>query len=366
MYSPFPYDKLPDQDEFFGRSKELESLSSIVEYSNNALLFSKRRMGKSSLVKALFHKYEKSRICLYIDIFDIATKEDFALHLLRSLANYNSKKFTLQTAIKNLTNLFKRVRFEPTIDTNTLEYSIKPSIASLSFEEMCEEFFASLDTLSKESKIILAIDEFQQIASITDVKLDALLRKHIQSRSNISYLFLGSKRHLLTSLFEYKAPLYEMANHMELGALDLADIFEYAKKHIDLSFEICEYIFELSDGETKLIQQILHLLYIQKVAVDEKSQVDSVLSEIIASKDSSYRLLFDTLSNNQKIALKVLGKYKSGIFTQSVLDEFNIKKQTLQSSVDALFRSELIDKNADRYFIPDRVLELWVERRLTN
>ncbi|MDX9814338.1 MAG: ATP-binding protein [Sulfurimonas sp.] len=362
MYSPFPYDRLPSKDEFFGRAKELEKLEALVDYSNNALIFSKRRMGKSSLIHALFEKYDKKYICLYTDIFDITSKEDFISNLLKALSNHTSKKFELKNAIKKLSQLFKRVRFEPTIDTNTLEYSIKPNIISLGFEEMMEEFFNSLNELSKTSKIILAIDEFQQIAKITDVNLDAILRKYIQNRSNISYIFLGSKRHILTSLFEYKAPLYEMATHMELQALNLEDIFEYSKKYLDISFEMCEYLYLKSDGETKLIQQILHLLYIQKEKTVSKEQINSALKEIISSKDSSYRLLFDTLGNNQKIALKIVGKYKSGIFAQAVLEEFNIKKQTLQSSVEALFKNELIDKNDDRYFIPDRVFELWVER----
>ena len=361
MYSPFPYDRLPSKNEFFGRQDELENLSKIVNYSNNALIYSKRRMGKSSLIKALYEKYDKEYICLYTDIFDITSKEDFISSLLKSLANYN-KKFDLKNAIKNLTSLFKRVRFEPTIDANTLEYSIKPNITSLTFEDMIEDFFNSLEQLSKTSKIIIAIDEFQQIANITDVKIDAILRKYIQNRTNISYIFLGSKRHILTSLFEYKAPLYEMATHIELKALRLEDIFDYAKKHIDISFEMCEYLYILSDKETKLIQQILHLLYISKTTISSREQIDLAFEEVINSKDSSYRLLFDTLGNNQKIALKIVGKYKSGIFSQSVLKEFNIKKQTLQSSVEALFKSELIDKNDDRYFIPDRTFELWVER----
>ncbi|MFW2592371.1 hypothetical protein ACN5PC_10715, partial [Aliarcobacter butzleri] len=92
---------------------------------------------------------------------------------------------------------------------------------------------------------------------ITDVKLDAMMRKYIQERQNISYIFLGSKRHLLTSLFEYKSPLYELATHFELKPLKLEDIFEYAKKYLDISFEMCQYVYERSDGETKMIQQIL-------------------------------------------------------------------------------------------------------------
>ena len=59
---------------------------------------------------------------------------------------------------------------------------------------MIEDFFNSLEQLSKTSKIIIAIDEFQQIANITDAKIDAILRKYIQNRTNISYIFFGFKK----------------------------------------------------------------------------------------------------------------------------------------------------------------------------
>ncbi len=359
MNSPFPCDRLPTKNEFFGRADEFEKLSTIAKYSNNLLIHSKRRMGKSSLIKSFFEQNSADYLCIYVDIFDITSKEDFAKQLLKALSN--AGKFDIKIAIKNLTTLFKRVRVEPTIDPNTLEYSIKPIVSTLSFDEMMEDFFYSLNELSKTNKIILAIDEFQQIANITDVKLDAILRKYIQERENISYIFLGSKRHLLTSLFEYKAPLYELATHYELQPLKIKDIFGYAKNYLKITFEMCEYLYQRSDGETKMVQQILHLLYIQKEQTVDKNKIDEVTKEIINSKDGSYKLLFDTLGNNQKIALKIVGKYKSGVFALPILTEFNIKKQTLQSSIDTLAKKELIDKEDERYFIPDRTFELWVE-----
>ncbi|MDD3467680.1 MAG: ATP-binding protein [Campylobacterales bacterium] len=360
MNSPFPYDRLPASEQFFGRTVELQKLTEIVKYSNNLLVYSKRRMGKSSLIKNFLAQNSEEYLCIYVDIFDITSKEDFAYALLKALSN--ARKFDIKLAIKSLTSLFKRVRVEPTIDPNTLEYSIKPVVSTLSFEEMMEDFFGSLCELSKSQKIILAIDEFQQITTITDMKLDAFLRKHIQERQNISYIFLGSKRHLLTSLFEYKAPLYEMATHYMLRPLSVEAIFEYAQKYLSITMEMCEHIYALSEGETKMIQQVLHLLYIHKDESVSKELVGSVVDEIINSKDSSYRLIFDTLGNNQKLALKIVGKYKSGVFNSSILSQYNIKKQTLQSSIDALFKKELIDKDDDKYFIPDRTFELWVER----
>lgn len=360
MSSPFPYDSLSTDEKFFGRSDELERIEKIVQYSNNLLVHSKRRMGKSSLIKYFLEHHQDNHLCIYVDIFDITSKEDFAKSLLKALSN--AQKIDLKSAIKNLTSFFKRVRVEPTIDTKTLEYSIKPIVATLSFTEMMDDFFHTLGQLNKKQQIILAIDEFQQIASIKDVKLDSLLRKYIQGRQNISFVFLGSKRHLLTSLFAYKAPLYELATHFELQPLQIEDISDYSAKFLDVDKKLISYIYEISDGETKMIQHLLHLLYIRKKGAITKAQIDESLKEIINSKDSSYKIVFDTLNNNQKTALKIVAKYKKGFFAGTVLNEYNIKKQTLQSSVESLFKKELIDKENDSYFIPDRTFELWLER----
>ena len=360
MISPFPYDSLSTDEQFFGRGDELERIAKIVQYSNNLLIHSKRRMGKSSLINYFLETHQDSYLCIYVDIFDVSSKEDFVKSLLKALSN--AQNIDLKSAVKNLTFFFKRVRVEPTIDTKTLEYSIKPIVATLSFAEMMDDFFYALDQLSKKQPIILAIDEFQQIAAIKDVKLDSLLRKYIQQRKNISFVFLGSKRHLLTSLFAYKAPLYELATHFELQPLQIVDISDYSSRFLDIDKKLIAYIYEKSDGETKMIQHVLHLLYIRKKGAVTKTQIDESVKEIINSKDSSYKIVFDTLNNNQKTALKIVGKYKKGFFAGSVLNEYNIKKQTLQSCVESLFKKELIDKEDDGYFIPDRTFELWVER----
>jgi AAA+ ATPase superfamily predicted ATPase len=362
MKSPFLYDAIALKDNFFGRNSEIEEMEKVVKYSNNLLIFSKRRMGKTTLVRNFLERKKDEYICIYTDIFDVTSKEEFALSLLKALTS--SRKISLKSAIKSLGTLFKRVRLEPTIDVNTLEYSIKPIIATLSFEQMMEDFFYAVTVLAKNQKIIIAIDEFQEIDNIKDMKLDAFLRKYIQSRDNISYIFLGSKRHLLTSLFEYKAPLFGLANHFELLPLKIEEVKKYTKKYLDINDEVLEYIYEVSDGETKLLLHILHLLFIDKKKSISKENIDEAISDIILSKDTTYRMLFDTLNNNQKLALKIIGRYEKGFFSQVVLNEFNIKKQTLKSSINSLLKKELIDKEDDVYFIPDRALELWVKQLL--
>ncbi len=54
-----------------------------------------------------------------------------------------------------------------------------------------------------------------------------------------------------------------------------------------------------SDCETKIIQQILYLLYIQKEKKITKEEINTVIKEIINSKDFNYKLLFYTLENGE-------------------------------------------------------------------
>lgn len=360
MQSPFAYDRLPKKGEFYGRAQELKHINQAIGHGTNLLIHSKRRMGKSALIQQALELQNDETLCLYADIFHITSKESFAQSLLGALAS--AHKDDLKITLKKLAGLFKRVRVEPVIDPHTFEYSIRPVVATLSFEEMFSDFFDGLQTLAQKQRVVVAIDEFQQITDIKDVRLDALLRQHLQQRQNISWIFLGSKRHLLTSLFEYKAPLYDMATHCELSALSIDEIEAYVTQHLTIDRPHIKQVYEKADGETKLIQNVFHLLYLQKEEPVTTERIDTAINEIIASKDASYRMLYDTLSHNQKAALKIIGKHKKAVYSAPVLQEYHIKKQTLQSAIDALLGKELIDRDNDRFFLPDRTLELWVER----
>ena len=358
MKTPFNYDNIAKDDNFFGRDKELLKLNDIAKYSNNILIYSKRRMGKTTLVKK-FLDTNDDYLPIYVDIFDITSKESFAKSLLKSLSN--STKLDLKNAIKKFTNLFKRVRVEPTINSETLEYSIKPIVTTLSFEEMIEDFFTTLTAIAKEKSVVIAIDEFQQIDTIKDVRIDAILRSYVQNRANITFILLGSKRHTLTELFSYKAPLYELAEHYELKGLEIDELYNYSKSYLNISRENIIYIHEQSDGETKLILHVLHLLFTREKEIT-KSLINEIILEIISSKDASYRMVYDMLNNNQKTALKVVANYGNGFYAKEVLSEFNINKQSLQSAISSLFDKELVDKSGEIYFIPDRTFELWVSK----
>lgn len=362
----FPYETIASDEVFFGRDKEIEQINQFIESSNNLIVFSKRRLGKSSLINEVIFRLEQQKediLCIYVDIYDITSAEDFATLLLQGLIS--SHKGNIKSSIKKLTKLFKRARVEPTFDPNTMKYGIKPIVTALTFEELLEDFFQSLFSIANDKKIVIAIDEFQQISTIKDKKIDALFRKYVQSTQskNISYIFLGSKRHLLTSLFEYSSPMYELATPLELNPIKIEAIYDYVQKFLSVDRNIIKFIYNLCDGETKLMQHIFFLLYIKyKDNKIDEDIVEDVLSEILSYKTSMYRALLDTFTVNQKKSLKLLLKYKNKLFSRDILNEQSLSKNVMQSSINSLLDREILDKQDDIFFIPDRTFELWGKR----
>ncbi len=362
----FPYETIASNEEFFGRDDEVAIINDSIDNSSNLVIFSKRRMGKSSLVKEVMLRIEETRkdiLCIYTDVYDMTSAEDFATLLLQGLTS--AYKGDMVDTLKKLTSLFKRTRVEPTFNANTAEYGIKPIVTALTLEEQLDDFFESLYKISKEKKIVVAIDEFQQISTIKDKKIDALFRKYVQDKrcKNISFIFLGSKRHMLTSLFEYNAPMFELATPLELLPLHLDDIYNYASLHLKVDEDTIKYIYNLCDGETKLMQHIFFLLYSKhKEKAISTDIVEDIVAEILSYKTSLYRALLDTFTINQKKALKLILKYKNGLFSKAVLDEQSLSKNVMQSSINSLIEREILDKNDDIYFIPDRAFELWGKR----
>jgi len=358
--NPFPYETFATGQTFIGRVNERALIKSHILNSTNLCIISKRRMGKSSLIKEVFRELGDTNICIYADVFDITSKEDFANILLKEASN--SIKGSIQDVAIQLRSIFKRVIPDFSIDSSGTPH-IKPGTKSLDFDEMIVDFFTLVFKLSQKQKVVIAIDEFQQIALIKDSKIDALMRKYMQEPNNISYIFLGSKKHLLIELFKYKSPLYEMATPVLLGSIDSKDISEYVKDYINISDELIDEIIEICDKETKMMQHVFHILYDRYKDINiNRENIISTIDELINAKDASYRVIYGEMSLNQKKALKVISQNSQNIYTKSTLDEYKIQKESLSSALKQLFKKEFIDKEDEKWFIPDRAFEIWCSR----
>ena len=364
MFNPFVYEGFATGELFCSRDKDIAFLKEIVSYSNNLVLFSKRRMGKSSLLQELIlNKLPNDEyICIYIDLFEISSKLDFLRLTTKQTAN--ALPFTINSGISELIKVFKNISFGIDINSADGSLSFNPKLNASDFDDAIDDYFVSLNNYINKSnkKAIVIFDEFQQIVNIKDKKIDAIIRKHIQSHKNISYIFSGSKKHLLTKLFsDIKAPLYQMATFKELDPIDENDFLMFANKRLKypINIEVFNYIYNLCGYESKLIQEMFFHIYKDNIKNIDNEIVDKIIAEIIDEKASSFRLIYDMLSNSKKTALKILSQTKN-IYSSAMLEKYDITKPTLQSALKKLAQEEdLIEQKDNKFIFDNKLFELW-------
>src|SRR5690606_29466907 len=113
------------------------------------------------------------------------------------------------------------------------ELTGKPSISIEPGDQRNEaattrEIFRILN--EQDRTIFLAIDEFQQIATFEDARMDALLRTELQRSNKVRCIFSGSQRHMLMDLFnDAKKPFYGSADQLELKRIDRETYAKFAQ-----------------------------------------------------------------------------------------------------------------------------------------
>ena len=133
--NPITIDLSNFPDRFDEKSRQL------VITKNRNFFFGKNGTGKSTITNTIKTQFDSSTDVYIFNGFEEIVGEN---HELKAIA-LGTENVSIQKDIDKIT-----------IDINTLEYSIKPNITSLSFEEMCEDFFTSLDKLSKNTCVFIS------------------------------------------------------------------------------------------------------------------------------------------------------------------------------------------------------------------
>lgn len=373
MKNPFVFSKLVKGENFCDR-KELLVLKKYIENAQNVVLFSKRRYGKSSLIKELFENHlSDDFLCIYADIYAINDENSLAGVLYKSSAS--AFKLDFSSLLKTLKELFSRASFSINLANNG-EIELEPRLTSKSIEESLEDIFSSLEKYAKKEgkKVVFAIDEFQQISAL-EHKVEALFRSYTQSLEHVCFVFLGSKEHLLTQIFTSpKRAFYKSSALLELEVINQDSFFSFCQKKFCDTNKILEktafeLLYTLSKGESWLVQNICYHLW-EKYDNISISELKDCIFELIDMQDGLYRNFYERFSQNQQIALNIVAKsadkQNQGLLNKENLLDFNISKASLASALKSLEKDEIIIKQSSLYEIYDTLFALWIRKKINK
>ena len=219
MENPFIIKSYESKELFCDREEELQlMLRNCVNHSDMTLI-SQRRMGKTGLILRLFDELHDTRPdihTIYLDIFSSRNIDDF----IKLLAEAALKAFRQQTTIGDrLMNFIKSLRPQFTFDSITGDPQLQ--IAYQTAHEKEYTLKGLLDFLDSQNvPIVMAIDEFQQIREYPEQKMEALLRTYIQQTHHITFIFCGSKKHIMADIFaNEKKPFYSSTAFITLDKI---------------------------------------------------------------------------------------------------------------------------------------------------
>ena len=301
--NPFVLNAYVSPQLFCDREEETATISSALRNGRHVMLYSPRRFGKTGLIYHVFNGLAKVRGArtVFADIYAARDVHEFNTILLNAVheaLNPSPKQF-----LKNAMEWFSALRPVVSMD----ELTGRPSISIEPGDHRKEaattrEIFRILN--EQDRTIFLAIDEFQQIATFEDTRMDALLRTELQRSNKVRCIFSGSQRHMLMDLFnDAKKPFYGSADQLELKRIDretyakfAQDIFKRHKRQ--LKMEDALFCYDLCHGHTYYVQVVYNRLFATSGTVDRNAIVQIMLG-IVREQDAIMATLRSALTKNQ-------------------------------------------------------------------
>lgn len=369
--NPFVLSVYAEPKYFCDRLQESGKIISAIKNRRNLTLISHRRMGKSGLIKHVFYllRNEKGLKLIYIDIMDTADLAGLVELMAKEIiGKVDSRSMRL---IKKFGDIVKSLRPKISIDPLTgnpeIEISVQHDVAPA---QSLSEIFSYLRMQDKH--VIIAFDEFQQITVYPEKNVEALLRKNTQQLSNTNFIFSGSQKHLLLSMFsDYGKPFYQSSELLQLGKIDkeiykmfIHSGFKKSKRNIEPA--ALELIMKHTQIHTFYVQYLCNKLYGLPFKNISSEIVTDTLLNILEENEVVYYNYKKLLTSLQFRFLEAVAK--EGGVTKPTSKDFIGKYRlgtpsSVKTALTALIKKEMVFQDENKIKVYDVFFAKWLARR---
>ena len=371
--NPFVIKGYVSKDLFCDREKETRELVSRAVGGSDSTVISPRRYGKSGLVKHVLERIKEEYPqfdTLYTDIYATASLSD----LIGNLSSAILSRFPEKTRTgKRFLDFIKSIRPYLTFDQLTGAPQVHLDFASPAQEEgTLKSIFEMLEDAPRP--IVFAIDEFQQITEYPEKNVEALLRTYTQQCHNIRFIYSGSKRRLMTAMFnDATRPFYGSTESLFLDKLDrntyrgfIESLFSDNARAVDP--EALDFVLDWTRVHTYYTQRVCHNLFNAGVSRITMETVKGTCQDILEREAFHYLQFREILPLQQWRFLIGLAKEQkvSQITANSFISKYKIgSTATARRAAESLEEKELILKTPTMdgavYEVYDVFFSRWLE-----
>lgn len=219
--NPFKYGQVVSAKDFCPRSELLKQLMSFIESGQNVVLQGERRIGKTSLIHEAKRKLKRYRM-LYVDLLEIKTTDDLCKRIVTAIISLERQTGFLEKVLQSLSQLRPVVSIDPMTGRPSVSLDAGVKLRPDSIDGLLD----LVADMRKRNPLVVVFDEFQDILNLTkSAETLACLRSKIQFHADIPYLFAGSIRNQMNSIFtDPESAFFKSAAALDVGPLK-EDVF---------------------------------------------------------------------------------------------------------------------------------------------
>lgn len=373
MNNPFVTKGYVGPDYFCDRVKETENLVKLLTNDNNMALISPRRLGKTDLIRHCFNqpRIKNHYYTFIIDIYATNSLSDFVEVFGRVILD--ELKPRGRKVWEGFFNAIKSIQQQISFDINGNPVWGLGLGAAANPSTTLDEIFNYLKTAGKPCMV--AIDEFQKILDYPNGQnIEAALRTHIQKCPNATFLFCGSKRHLMTEIFLSPShPFYQSVITMGLDPISEDKYAEFAKRQFEkngksLHEEVVPQVYNRFYGVTAYLQRIMNVLYLNtdKGEVCTPDMIEDAIDFIIDLNSEHYETLFGQMSEKQRQVFLAIAMEKRArnISSSEFVRKYHLASpSSVVSAIRGLLDKDFITQDNNEYYVYDYFFPIWLEKR---
>lgn len=371
METPFIFGKIATEKNFTDRETETANLVQSFTSLINTIIISPRRWGKSSLVnkaaKLAMEQDRKLRIC-HVDLFNVRNEVHFYSLLAQKVIAATSTKW--EEAVESAKSFFSHLVPKISIGSDpTNEVSIDFDWESI--KQNPDEVLDLAEKIAKKKgvKIVICVDEFQNISEFTDPDyFQKKLRSHWQQHQNVAYCLYGSKRHMMMEVFTNSSkPFYKFGNLMFLDKIDTPCLVEFFNTRFSetgktITEDAANLIVKLVDNHPYYAQQLAQLSWLRTKDVCDVEIVREAHAALVEQLSLLFMTITETLTTQQLNYLNALIAGEKAISSTDVMHRYQISSTTsIARSKAALIKNDILDSKAGEISFQDPIYAYWLK-----
>lgn len=367
--NPFITTGYVGKEYFCDRNKETQILLKNIENNLSTSLIALRRIGKTGLVKHVLAQLPKDTISVYVDILPTECLNDFTEKLTTAIMNAIPPKHkTAKKILEFIQTLRPTINFDPLSGLPQVGFGNQYKES----KETINSIFNFLEKLNQ--KIVIVIDEFQQITNYPEENTDAYLRSIMQHLNHIVFIFTGSHQGLMNKLFNNPSkPFYRSTQLLSLNKIDkkeyhkfIAEKFALANKII--SDETINQVLDWAEVYTYYVQLLFNKIF----ASSDKNVDEAIWKNLVLDLLKEQQIIFfgfrELLTKQQWKLLKAIAKenYVLTPTSKDFINKHNLgSPATVLRSLKSLLNKEIIyttynSEGIKQYAVYDLLLKKWL------